>query len=423
MRDSSEKKEDVDAFTLIMKDKERLLTFKEPVRFIFSHSALKEGWDNLNVFQICTLKDSNSEMKKRQEVGRGMRLCVNQYGERQDADVLGENGVHDTNLLTIIASESYESFAKKLQTELAEAVTTRPRKVTAGLFDNVLVVRPDKTSFHITESQSIAINDALMEAGYRKRTELTPRYFTDIQEGRFTLDLDEEDFGEDIPHVINRVREVLKTVYDSTLMAPVNARKMTEAKFQTDKFKNAFKGLWERINAQTFYTVDFKSEELVDKAVDEINRHLLVETITVKVTFGAMSSIHSKEALETGVSMQKKKVENKEAQHTVGAVKYDIIGKLVESTHLTRKVVAQILTKIHPSKFDMFKKNPEDFLIKVSNLINQTKALKVVQHIAYKKLDKTYDTSIFTDVTIKGEIGVNALQSAKSLYDLVVVDS
>ena len=423
LRDSSEKKEDVDAFTLIMKDKERLLSFKEPVRFIFSHSALKEGWDNPNVFQICTLKNSDNETKKRQEVGRGMRLCVNQHGERQDIDVLGENGVHDTNLLTIIASESYESFAKKLQTELAEVVTTRPRKVTAELFDNTLVIRPDETSFYITESQSIAINDALLSAGYRKGTTLTQRYFTDIREGRFNLNLDAEDFEKDVPYGVDMVREALKTVYDTSIVAPVNARKMTEAKFNSDKFKNEFKGLWEKISAQTFYTVDFKSEDLIDKAVDQIDRYLTVEAISVRVSSGSMSSIHGKEALEAGSSMEKGVIKHELTRHTVGAVKYDIIGKLVESTHLTRKVIAQILTKIHPSKFDMFKKNPEDFLIKVANLITQTKALTVVQHIAYKKLDQTYDTSIFTDVTIKGEIGVNALQSTKSLYDLVVVDS
>jgi type III restriction enzyme len=124
----------VDAYDLIMKDKERLLSLKEPVRFIFSHSALKEGWDNPNVFQICTLKQSTAEMRKRQEVGRGLRLCVNQEGDCMDIAALGME-VHDINQLTVIASESYENFAQALQTELAEVIADRPVKVTVQLFE------------------------------------------------------------------------------------------------------------------------------------------------------------------------------------------------------------------------------------------------------------------------------------------------
>ena len=421
--DSSEKKEDVDAFTLIMKAKERLLSFKEPVRFIFSHSALKEGWDNPNVFQICTLKNSDNETKKRQEVGRGMRLCVNQHGERQDVDVLGENGVHDTNLLTIIASESYDSFAKKLQTELAEAVTTRPLKVTAQLFENLLVTRSDGTTIKLTEDQAVLINDALVSAGYRKKTELTEKYFNDVRDGKFVLDLEANDFGQDIPKVIEAVCEVLQNVYNGNVVRIVNGHKLAEAKFREDKFRDEFNGLWTKIRTQTFYTVDFKSDELIKNAVEQIDRYLVVDGVTVNIVTGNLTEIKNRNSLIDGTSMQQQSAKQHQTGNAVGAVKYDIIGKLVESTLLTRKVIAQILTKIHPSKFDMFKKNPEDFLIKVSNLINQTKALTVVQHIAYKKLDQSYDTSIFTDVTIKGEIGVNALQSTKSLYDLVVVDS
>ena len=136
---------DIDAYDLIMKNKERLLDRKEPVRFIFSHSALKEGWDNPNVFQICTLKQSGAEVRKRQEVGRGLRLAVNQNGERMDASVLGDD-VHNINILTVIANESYDAFAKGLQAELAEVITDRPKKVTADLFDGKFIQDADGNS-------------------------------------------------------------------------------------------------------------------------------------------------------------------------------------------------------------------------------------------------------------------------------------
>lgn len=149
------------AFDLIMKDKERLLSLKEPVRFIFSHSALKEGWDNPNVFQICTLKNSDNETKKRQEVGRGMRLCVNQNGERQDADVLGDH-VFDTNILTVIASESYDDFAKKLQTEMAEACADRPIIITPNLFEGKPYTKADGTNGRFDLAQARDIYDELV---------------------------------------------------------------------------------------------------------------------------------------------------------------------------------------------------------------------------------------------------------------------
>lgn len=417
-----ENKEDSDTFTLIMKDKERLLSFDEPVRFIFSHSALKEGWDNPNVFQICTLKNSDNETKKRQEVGRGMRLCVNQRGERQDGDALGNEGVHDVNVLTIIASESYDDFAKKLQTEIAEAVTTRPKHVNAQLFTGLKIKRNDNTSFTLTTDQSEAINDALLQSGYRKKTALTSKFYEDVAKKTFALDL-LEDFGEDAATVVTAVQEALNSVFNTNALRPVNARKLKDAKFRNDKFNKEFKELWDKISAKTFYTVDFKADEFITSAINHINEKLEVSIVHIKVSSGSMSAIDSKEALETGKAMTKQSEHRDNTVSVVGAVKYDLIGKLVETTSLTRKVIVQILSRIRADKFELFKKNPEEFIIKVSNLINETKAFTVIQHIAYKKLDKTYETSIFTEASIRGEVGVNAIKSTKSLYDLVVVDS
>ncbi|SFR18208.1 type III restriction enzyme [Desulfoscipio geothermicus DSM 3669] len=152
--------EDEDAYNLIMKDKERLLSFSEPTRFIFSHSALKEGWDNPNVFQICTLKHSDSTIKKRQEVGRGLRLCVNQDGERIDDSVPGID-VHDINVLSVVASESYEAFARELQKEIAETLSDRPRKAGIQFFlDNVLT----NENFSATRQNQIWVADITYSA-------------------------------------------------------------------------------------------------------------------------------------------------------------------------------------------------------------------------------------------------------------------
>ena len=175
-------------FNLIMKDKERLLSQDCPVRFIFSHSALKEGWDNPNVFQICTLKDTANEIKKRQEVGRGMRLCVNDNGERQDADVLGD-AVFDTNILTVIASESYDDFAKKLQKEIAEACDNRPVVVTATLFTDAMAQTETGAFVKISTQQAVDIHEELIAQGYVKKGRLTQKYFDEKKAGILNLSL------------------------------------------------------------------------------------------------------------------------------------------------------------------------------------------------------------------------------------------
>ncbi len=408
---------DVDAYNLIMKNKERLLNFDEPVRFIFSHSALKEGWDNPNVFQICTLKDSNNETKKRQEVGRGMRLCVNKYGERQDEDVLGSH-VFDTNVLTIVASESYDAFATALQHEIAEVVSDRPVIVTPTLFVGHTLAFPDGRDVEIKEQKAVEIHWELIAHGYiDKKGKLTQKYFDD-KKGN-TLD-----FGE-LNEVKDSIVHVLDKVFDPSSIKPTNARETREATFDQGKFeKKEFQSLWKRINTQTFYTVDFDTEELIKNAIKEIDEHLSVTEIRILVQGGTLDEIRDKEQLESATAMTSGKVRTIHVTEVVGDnVKYDLIGDLVAATQLTRKAVVEILSGIKPTTFHQFKMNPEEFIVKVGNIINEQKALSVIQHIAYHKLDKTYDSDIFTEATIKGKLGVNAIESAKSLYDLVVVDS
>jgi type III restriction enzyme len=309
----SDKKEktsdDIDAYDLIMKNKELLLDRdpkRSPVRFIFSHSALREGWDNPNVFQICTLKQSSSEVRKRQEVGRGLRLCVNQDGERMDANALG-NEVHNINVLTVIASESYDSFAKGLQAEIAEEVADRPRAVTADLFAGKVI--------------------------------------TDARSNEQTVD-----------------------------------EKLAMSEFKT---------LGEKISSKSVYAVDFDTEDLVKNAIASLNNHLRVPKIFFKVESGEMRSIASKEALISGSSFVKEESSTYGTAHVIPVnrgVKYDLIGKLVDETGLTRRAIIAILQGIEPQVFGQFKNNPEEFILKAAVLINDEKATAIVQHINYQTL-------------------------------------
>ena len=412
---------DVDAYSLIMKDKEALLSLDpkvkgSEVRFIFSHSALKEGWDNPNVFQICTLKNSDNETKKRQEVGRGMRLCVNQNGERQDEDLLG-SAVFDTNILTIIASESYEDFSRGLQDELASAISSRPAVVSATLFEGRTIVFASGEKKTLSSTQAAAVNEELVANGYVRKGKLTPKYFEDKQQG--TLD-----FG-DYNDAKESIVSVLDKVFNPDQLAPDNARKNREAKFIKEKFDGSeFQKLWKRINTRTFYTVDFETSELIENSVSAIDKYLNVTEIRIVVGAGSLESISSKEALAEGTAMKAGKVRTIHVNEAVGGnVKYDLVGRIVENTGLTRRAIVDILTKIKPTTFAQFKLNPEEFIIKVSKLINEVKAFAVVKHIEYHKLDDTFDESIFTENTIRGKLGENAIESLKSLYDLVVVDS
>ena len=403
-------------FNLIMKDKERLLSQDCPVRFIFSHSALKEGWDNPNVFQICTLKDTSNEIKKRQEVGRGMRLCVNDKGERQDADVLGD-AVFDTNILTVIASESYDDFAKKLQTEIAEACDSRPVVVTATLFAGATTQTEEGKLIKVTTEQAVNIHEELISQGYIKQGKLTQKFFDEKKNN--TLD-----FGE-MNTMKSFIVKQLDKVFNPDDYKPENGNRKKEATFNPTNFqKKEWQELWKRINVRTYYQVNFDTAKLIDKAVKEINNHLNVSEIRIIVESGSMDSIRDKEELEAGAAMTAAKVRTIRVSEAVGSgVKYDLIGDLVQITGLTRRTLVTILQTIEPGKFLQFKLNPEEFIIKTGRIINDCKALSLIQHIKYEKRDHTFESDIFEEATLRGVIGKNAIESEKSLYDLVVVDS
>ena len=414
--------DDVSAYELIMKNKELLLDRdpkKSPVRFIFSHSALREGWDNPNVFQICTLKQSSSDVRKRQEVGRGLRLCVNQDGERMDTNALG-NDVHNINVLTVIASESYDSFAKGLQTEMADAVADRPRAVSAELFMGKVIRDFQGNEQVIDSDMAHAIHFDMIVNGYiDKKGVLTDKYYADKANGEIKV-------AEEVADSAASVIEIVDSIYDAKALRPENARS-NNVELQVNEEKLAmpeFKALWSKINAKSVYVVDFDTDELVRKAIASLDSKLRVSKIYFKVETGAMDNIKSKDDLLSGASFVKEESASYGMTVTASSnVKYDLVGKLVDETGLTRKAIIQILQGIQPSVFNQFKDNPEEFIIKAASLINDQKATAIIEHITYDVLDERYDTDIFTEPTIKGKLGVNAMKAKKHLYDHIVYDS
>lgn len=414
--------DDVSAYDLIMKNKELLLDRdpkKSPVRFIFSHSALREGWDNPNVFQICTLKQSSSDVRKRQEVGRGLRLCVNQNGERMDTNALG-NDVHNVNVLTVIASESYDSFAKGLQTEMADAVADRPRAVTVDLFVGK-VIEDDKGNEQVIDQDTASsIQYYMIVNGYIDcKGVLTDKYYEDKANGEIKV-------AEEVVDYAASVIEIVDSVYDARSMHPENARS-NNVELQVDVDKLAmpeFKALWSKINSKSVYVVDFDTDELIRKSIASLDAKLRVSKVYFQVESGAMDAIKSKEDLVSGASFVKEKSASYGATITANSnVKYDLIGKLVDETGLTRQAIIQILQGIQPHVFDQFKDNPEEFIVKAAALINNEKATAIIEHITYDVLDEHYGMDVFTDPTIKGKLGVNAMKANKHLYNHIVYDS
>ena len=365
------------------------------------------------------MKQSGSDVRKRQEVGRGLRLCVNQDGERMDSGVLG-NDVHNINVLTVIASESYDSFAKGLQSELADAVANRPKAVTPELFMGKTITDALGNTDVITDDVAREIYVGLRMEGYiDKQGTLTDKYYEDKANGEIKL-------TDEVAGSNESVIGIIDSIYDAKAMQPENARS-NNIELTVDEDKLAmpeFKALWNRINAKSVYVVDFDTDELVRKAIDALDRKLRVSKIYFKVETGAMEQIKSKTELESGASFVKEASGSYGTTiHASNNVKYDLVGKLVDETGLTRKAVIAILRGIQPSVFNQFKDNPEEFIIKAASLINDEKATAVIEHITYDVLDERYGTDIFTEPTIKGKLGVNAMKANRHLYDHIVYDS
>lgn len=413
--------DDMDAYDLIMKNKEKLLDFKTPVRFIFSHSALREGWDNPNVFQICTLKQSSSEVRKHQEVGRGLRLCVNQQGERMDESVLGGD-VQNVNTLTVIASESYAEYAKGLQDELAEMVSDRPVAVTASLFTGRTLAGTDGGTIQVDDRMGSNIYFDLRQNNYVD----DEGHFTDVY--REARKNNAVRLSEKLAPYEQSILHLLDSVYDGKALAPEDGRR-NDVELHLNKenmAKKEFKTLWSHINAKSAYTVSFDTGEFIRKSIAALDANLHVSRIYFQIESGTMDHIKSREALKTGTAFVKEHADTYGGKKLVKAnphVKYDLIGHIVDTTGLTRRDAAAILMGIRKDTFAQFRFNPEEFIAKAGNIINEQKADVVIEHITYHMLDDRYDTTIFTDASMRGKLGYNALKTKKNLYDHLLYDS
>lgn len=412
--------DDESAYDLIMRDKERLLSYDEPTRFIFSHSALREGWDNPNVFQICTLKHSDSVIRKRQEVGRGLRLCVDQKGNRIDSETPGVD-VHDINVLTVIASESYESFAKGLQSEIAETLTDRPQKANVEFFLNNVVKNARGEELVIDENLANTLHRSFIRNFYVDDSDnLTEKYYRDLEAGKLKLPDEIEDFKEGIVQLVSKIYSESAT----PLVEDSRAENIKKLEVNENFKKKEFQELWNKINKKTAYYVDFDTEELIKNCIIALDRDLKVSDIVYQVKTGEMEGISSKEELERGEAFKLKETAmDKEYKPVTTSVKYDLVGKLVDETQLTRKAIVKILKGIRPKTFYLFRKNPEEFILKASRIINEQKATMVIQHITYNLIDEVYDAKIFTENTLKGTLGKDALEAKKHIYDYVITDS
>ena len=412
--------DDVQAYELIMRDKESLLSLstkdaKSKVRFIFSHSALREGWDNPNVFQICFLKERSADVRRRQEIGRGLRLCVNQQGERQDKDT----DAHNINILTVIANESYESFVTGYQQELAEDSKHRITKLKAESFIGLILRNAQGEERKIDENLADDILEGLIGEGYLKKGVLTSEFYQDKQTGTLTLPDEIMPYQTDLVALLDRLttgKLKIDNARANNVELSVNQDKLASKEFQM---------LWQKINAKSIYIVDFKTDELIKKAINAINTKLRINKIVFQIEKGKMDSIESKEQLEKGEAFTRNEGgRTLSAEVTVNKnIKYDLVGKIVEGTGLTRSAVVEILKGIDKTQFDQFKFNPEDFILKTVKLINDEKAAAIIEHIAYNKLEDSYNTSIFTENTIKGQLGVNAVEVKNHLYNYLRYDS
>lgn len=422
-KSASEKKNnlsnDTDAYDLIMKDKERLLSFEEPVRFLFSHSALKEGWDNPNVFQICTLKQSSAETRKRQEIGRGMRLAVDQNGIRQDFELLG-NDVHEINKLTVIANESYDQFARNLQEEIKELLADRPVKVDVTLFTNKVLTNQEGQTIRITKEQADSIYFDLIRQGYIDREgQLTTEYFTAKENHQLQL-------SETLAGYEDKLVEILESVYHAGQYEIENANhsviQFSNEVNQENIARKEFLNLWKQINRKTSYQVEFDDAELVKHSVDYINEKLVVSKPSFHITQASATEMSKEEGLHLTVAENDRQQEYLTDSQIM--IKYDLLGEVAEQTGLTRRLVAEILSKIYVYQFDKFKQNPEEFILKVSKLINEQKASQIIKHIQYNVLNEEYDMDLFYDnPETANRSDDHLLESKKGIYNFVKVDS
>lgn len=409
--------DDADAYDLILKDKERLLSLDEPTRFIFSHSALREGWDNPNVFVMCMLKHSDNTISRRQEVGRGLRLCVNQSGERMDNPAT----THRLNVLTVVASESYKDFVTNLQKEIHETLSARPQKAEAKFFEGKVVKSDRGQDYTVTPTVAKMIHAWLLKNDYidEATDEITERWHEAKEKGTFAeMRLDISPYKKSIIQMVDSLcREVSN--YEITDESKVKINPLND-----NYHKKEFKELWNRINKKSVYRVEFDSEELVGNCIKNLNAELRVTSLKYVIETGVMKDELTDENLAQGTGFKVRNTSTDVSKASVHSlVKYDLLGKLSHLTQLTRQTLAAILSGIHPSTFDLFRQNPEQFIAEAARLINEQKATCIIERLSYDCLSETHEAEIFAAAQNRQDFSRAGEKLQKHIYDYAITDS
>ncbi|OXJ18939.1 type III restriction-modification system endonuclease [Burkholderia sp. HI2500] len=407
--------DDVDAYDLILKDKERLLSLSEPVRFIFSHSALREGWDNPNVFVICALKHSDNTISRRQEVGRGLRLSVNQQGDRMDHPAI----VHDVNVLTVVASESYKEFVSALQNDISNSLSARPRLANEEYFTGK-VLKTTAGDLQVTPQLAKQIYRYLVKNDYTDNSDQITAAYHDAKKAGTLADM-----PDDLKPHAEQVLQLIDSVFSVSQLPDIgDDRRPKKNPLNANFDKQEFKALWGRINRKAAYSVEFDSSELVEKAVKEIDSGLRVTPLQYTIQHGEQASAVTYDGMKNGNAFELKTTETETNRNSIhSSVKYDLIGKLAEGTQLTRRTVAEVLKGVNVAVFAQFKTNPESFIAEAIRLINEQKATVIIEHLAYDSVDDKFDLDIFTAGQTKQDFSKAGNKLQRHIYDYVLTDS
>ena len=409
---------DVEAYDLILKNKERLLSLDEPVRFIFSHSALREGWDNPNVFVICALKHSDNTISRRQEVGRGLRLSVNQHGDRMDHPAI----VHDVNVLTVVASESYKDFVAALQKDISDSLSARP-KVADEAFFTGKVLKTATGDMEVTPQLAKQIYKYLLKNDYTDDADRITGTYHDAKKAENLAELPPE-----LKPYAAQVYQLIDSVFSASQLPEIgDDRRPKKNPLNANFDKQEFKALWSRINRKAAYSVSFEEAELVQKAVAVLNDKdagLRVTPLQYTIQRGEQTEAVTYDGIKSGEAFKLKATETEVNRLSVhSAVKYDLIGKLAEGTQLTRRTIAEILKGMNVAVFAQFKTNPESFIAEAVRLINEQKATVIIEHLAYDPVEDKFDLDIFTAGLTKQDFSKAGDKLKRHIYDYVLTDS
>lgn len=428
--------DDIDAYDLILKDKESLLAFPERldsdeqiarknVRFIFSHSALREGWDNPNVFVICTLKHSDNVISRRQEVGRGLRLAVDKFGNRMDSGYLPLGEVQRLNNLTVITNESYTQFVGELQKEMLATLANRPSKANPQYFTGKTLVSELGGQMVVDADTANEIFFYLRSHGYTdKAGNLSESYHQDKENGKLPKLPDElQPFANSIHKLISSV------VNPNALDGMFNDGNRPKNTINPDNLnRKEFQALWRRINQKSIYQIQLDSEKLIAESISEIDKvsrernNNFVQSLTYTVKTSEQKDSLDYDTLRQGDSFGQ--VQSNREQYSVNVqtpIRYDLIGQVASRTNLTRRTVVAVLSKINSAVFSQFKHNPEAFISEVSRIINEQQAKLIVQNIAYELTQERYDSN---DIFVSNiPLSDTAIKANRHVWEYVETDS